>query len=127
MPDFSYHELLDYLSRRKKQFGDYYFAGIFNDKLAKIIPEIDNIKDWRFKIVATGGFDKAQVTSGGVSLQEVDENLESYQYPNLYLTGELLDVDGDCGGYNLHFAFASGYHVAKTILKKNEVEYVTNK
>lgn len=127
MPDFSYHELLDYLSRRKKQFGDYYFAGIFNDKLAKIIPEIDNIKDWRFKIIATGGFDKAQVTSGGVSLQEVDENLESYQYPNLYLTGELLDVDGDCGGYNLHFAFASGYHVAKTILKKNEVEYVTNK
>ena len=48
-------------------------------------------------------------------------------HPNIYLTGELLDVDGDCGGYNLHFAFASGYHVAKTIINGKEGLDATNK
>ena len=60
---------------------------------------------------------QAQVISGGVSLDEVNENLECVKYPGIYTAGEVLDVDGDCGGYNLHFAFASGYHIAKTISK----------
>ena len=51
-------------------------------------------------------------------LDEIDENLEVIKYPGIYLAGELLDVDGDCGGYNLHFAFASGHHIAKTIMNK---------
>ena len=48
------------------------------------------------------------------SLKEVDENLQLKKYPGIYVCGEALDVDGDCGGYNLHFAFASGVHVAKS-------------
>ena len=50
-------------------------------------------------------------------LKEVDENLQLKKYPGIYVCGEALDVDGDCGGYNLHFAFASGVHVAKSIKK----------
>ena len=49
--------------------------------------------------------EKAQVCHGGVSLKEVDENLQLKKYPGIYVCGEALDVDGDCGGYNLHFAF----------------------
>lgn len=54
-------------------------------------------------------FDKAQICSGGIPLTEININtMESIKQKNLYLTGELLDVDGDCGGYNLGFAWLSG-------------------
>jgi predicted flavoprotein YhiN len=54
------------------------------------------------------------VTSGGVNLDGVDKKtLESKIYPNLYFAGEVLDVDGDTGGYNLQFAFSSGNLVAQ--------------
>ena len=53
--------------------------------------------------------ENAQVCAGGVDLGEVDENLQSLKCPGLYLTGELLDVDGKCGGYNLQWAWTSGY------------------
>ena len=46
---------------------------------------------------------------GGLSLNEVNESLQLINYPHLYAMGELLDVTGDCGGYNLHFAFCSIY------------------
>lgn len=122
LPDYSDQELNKYLSWRKKSFGNYYLEGIFNDKLAKVLNQVVNLKDWRFVIKDTYGIEKAQVISGGVRLDEIDDNLEAVKYPNLYLCGEVLDVDGDCGGYNLHFAFASGYHVAKTIIDKERLD-----
>lgn len=62
-----------------------------------------------FPITGTRGWAHAQVTAGGVDPRQVDpRTLSSRLCPGLYLTGELLDVDGDCGGYNLHFAFATG-------------------
>ena len=61
-------------------------------------------------------FDKGQVTSGGVKLSEVNvENFESKKVKDLYFTGELLDVDGICGGFNLGFAFISGYVVGRCL------------
>lgn len=61
-------------------------------------------------VVDTAGYDQAFITRGGVSLKEVDPNtLESRLCPGLYLSGELLDLDGPCGGFNLQWAFASGY------------------
>ena len=61
-------------------------------------------------------FEKGQVTSGGVSLDEIDINtFESKLVKNLYFTGEILDVDGLCGGYNLAFAFISGYIVGRCL------------
>ncbi len=70
-----------------------------------------------FPITGTHGMDAAQVTVGGVETGEVDPaNMASRCCPGLYLTGELLNVDGECGGYNLHFAFTSGLAAARSIL-----------
>lgn len=67
-------------------------------------------------VTGTQGFAHAQVTAGGVSLDEVDPStLQSRIFNGLYIGGEVLDVDGPCGGYNLHFAFASGLTAAKAI------------
>lgn len=67
-------------------------------------------------VTGTQGFDSAQVTAGGVALSEVDpETMQSRKTDGLYLAGELLDVDGPCGGYNLHFAVASALTAAKAI------------
>lgn len=68
------------------------------------------------KIAAPGGFDEAMVTVGGVTLKEVDRTrLESRLTSGLYFCGEVLDIDGDTGGYNLQFAFSSGFLVGKKI------------
>ncbi len=65
-------------------------------------------------IQGLGDYKIAMVTSGGVNLDEVDmKTLESKSYPNLYFVGEVLDIDGDTGGYNLQFAFSSGNLAAK--------------
>ena len=70
----------------------------------------DLIKDFRVRIRETNSYDKAQVCCGGVDTREVDPGtLESVYVPGLYFAGEILDVDGMCGGYNLTFAWASGY------------------
>ncbi|MBR0596805.1 NAD(P)/FAD-dependent oxidoreductase [Sinanaerobacter chloroacetimidivorans] len=67
-----------------------------------------------FLINRLGGFETAMATAGGVSLDEVNlKTLESNKYPNLFFAGEILDVDGDTGGYNLQFAFSSGYLAAQ--------------
>ena len=65
-------------------------------------------KNCYFRISGHGGYPDAQCTRGGVILTEVKENLESKLVPGLYFTGEILDIDGDCGGYNLQWAFSCG-------------------
>ena len=68
------------------------------------------LKGWRFEVEGTKGWNDAQVTAGGIVCDEVDpETMESKIQKGLYLCGEVLDVDGKCGGYNLQWAFASGY------------------
>lgn len=57
----------------------------------------------------TYDFQASQVTNGGVSLDEIDDKMESKKIKNLYIVGELLDIDGKSGGYNLHMAIATGY------------------
>ena len=69
----------------------------------------DNLVSFNVDIVGTRGFDVAQVSMGGISLSDIDINtFESKIVPGLYFTGEVVDVTGDCGGYNLGFAFLSG-------------------
>lgn len=76
---------------------------------------IDKFKQWDFKCVDTNGFQNAQVTVGGVDTREVNNfTLESKLVKNLYFCGEILDVHGDCGGYNLQWAWSSGYLAAKS-------------
>ena len=84
------------------------YEGISKDKItAEQVAHF--IKDTDVKIDNHDSFRDAQVTRGGVKLDEVNENMESKITKNLYFAGEVLDVDGTCGGYNLHFAFVSGY------------------
>ena len=76
------------------------------------------LKDFTIEVKGTLGFDYAQVTKGGIDMGSVTDGLESKFVPNLYFAGEILDVDGDCGGYNLHWAFTSGKRAALDILEK---------
>ena len=77
-----------------------------------------NIVSFEQKIVSTHTFDKAQVCSGGVPLTEINSyTMESLKSKGLYIVGELLDVDGDCGGYNLGFAWISGILAGTSIIK----------
>ena len=70
---------------------------------------IGRLKDTRLPVKGVRGFEYCQVSAGGVPVSEVDPlTLESCRVKGLYLTGETLDVVGPCGGYNLHYAFASG-------------------
>lgn len=66
-------------------------------------------KDFTLTIVDANGYDMAQVTAGGVPLSELTNKLESVKVPGVFFAGELVDVDGKCGGYNLQWAWASGY------------------
>ena len=76
-------------------------------KAAQRITEL--LSDLRFRIKKTAGFDHSQAASGGVSTLQIDEiTMESKLYKGIYFCGELLDVDGSCGGYNLQFAWSSG-------------------
>ncbi|MBS4803349.1 MAG: aminoacetone oxidase family FAD-binding enzyme, partial [Clostridium sp.] len=79
---------------------------------------INILKSWKFTCVDTNGFNQAQVTIGGINTKEVNsDTLESKLVKNLYFSGEILDVDGDCGGFNLQWAWSSGYFVANNIAK----------
>ena len=76
---------------------------------------IDKFKKWDFNCIDTNGFSNAQVTVGGINTCEVDNlTLESKLIKNLYFCGEILDVHGDCGGFNLQWAWSSGYLAAKS-------------
>lgn len=77
------------------------------DELEKIVGEI---KDFKLTINGTNSFDRAQVTTGGIPSKEINPaNMESRIINNLFLVGELVNVDGTCGGYNLQWAWSSAY------------------
>jgi len=74
--------------------------------------------DWRFDVTETHGYKHAEVAGGGVDTLEVDsKTMESKLVPGLYFAGEVLDIVGKRGGYNLHFALASGYLAGRSISK----------
>lgn len=76
---------------------------------AELSEAVRLLKGWRISVNGTKGWKEAQVTAGGVDLAEINrDTMESLYVPNLYFTGELLDVDEKCGGYNLQWAWASG-------------------
>ena len=135
MPDFTEEQMCLFLraraNTRPEKSAEMFLIGLFHKKLCDLwirltkIPrqktsgdltddEIRRlshmIKEFRVRIIGTNSYDKAQVCCGGVDTREIDQaTLESVYVPGLYFAGELLDVDGMCGGYNLTFAWASGY------------------
>ena len=73
----------------------------------------------RFTVSGTGGFSIAMATAGGISLDEIAiSEMQSKKYPGLYFIGEVLDIDGDTGGYNLQFAYSSAQAASDSIYKK---------
>lgn len=80
---------------------------LHDKQLSKLI---DLLFDWRFPIRGSKSFHDAQVTAGGVSTKEIDNHTMGSKLINgLYFTGEVMDIDGRCGGYNLQWAWSSGY------------------
>ena len=76
---------------------------------------IENLTNFTLDIYATNSFEECQVCSGGIPLTEINlKNMESKIVSNLHIVGELLDVDGDCGGYNLTFAWITGLLAGKS-------------
>ncbi len=86
-------------------------------KASSLEEKIALMKHYPLHIINSYGFDRSQVTIGGVDTFEVDDHLESKKLKHLFIIGELLDVDGPCGGYNLHFAFASAILVSNYIIQ----------
>ncbi|HNW67140.1 MAG TPA: aminoacetone oxidase family FAD-binding enzyme, partial [Aliarcobacter cryaerophilus] len=113
-------------------------TGLISNKIAPILLEICKIdintkaddintkqikslahqlNSWRLKVVDTQGFSHAEASGGGVRTCEVDnKNYESKLIKNLFFAGEVLDIVGNRGGFNLHFAWASGYLVGKNLI-----------
>ena len=95
----------------KLDIGNKIYKELSNKEISKLVKYL---KEFSFNII---GYNEklAEVRSGGVSLKEVDNNLESLKIKNLFFTGEVLDVVGKCGGYNLGFAWISSLIVSKKI------------
>lgn len=87
-------------------------------KYSKIEEIISSMRSWKIEIEGTNPYENAQVCAGGVSLDEISLTMESKIVPGLYFAGELLDVDGRCGGYNLQWAWTSGYLAGKNAAMK---------
>jgi len=97
--------ILQVMKQAKIKASD--LASSLDEKKKRKVAEL--LKDFRLNIDKSNGFENAQVCAGGLSLDLVNEDLMVSSIPGLYVTGELLDVDGRCGGYNLQWAFSSGY------------------
>lgn len=123
LPDLSRDELCKLLYQRKTDHplraGETFLTGMFHSRIDAAVlraaggdtPErlARAIQDFRLTVQGCGDSKQAQVTRGGAALSEFDPvTLGSRLHPWLFAAGEALDIDGACGGYNLHWAFASG-------------------
>lgn len=127
MPEYSEAEIMKLLEHKSARFpersGAELLAGLWKEKTIRAFLKlygnnrknfcenaVSFIKDLTLEVTGTKTFEMAQVCAGGVPEEELcAETLESRIFPGLYLAGELLDVDGACGGYNLQWAWSSGY------------------
>lgn len=133
-PDWSYDDLRSLIQQRIREFPneplETFLLGLIHKKILYAVCKtcsleplsrtagslsrqemdllVSTLKGWKFPVTGTLSWDHAQVTGGGVFLQEINDDFSSRRQPGFYLAGEILDVAGDCGGYNLHWAWCSG-------------------
>ena len=104
-------------------------CGIVNKRVGEAVVKSANsntakdiaiaLKNFSLSVTGSLGYDYSQVTKGGVETSDIDiKTMQSKLVDNLYIIGEMLDVDGDCGGYNLTFAFVSAICCAKHIVQE---------
>ncbi len=129
LPDVAEETLQTVIKRKaltKRSVYSELLCGILNNQIGRVVMKrtteivevAKTIKNFTLKITGSLGFDYAQVTKGGIPLKEVSDNLESSFEKGLYFAGEILDVDGECGGYNLQWAYSSARAVAAAINEK---------
>lgn len=139
MPELSTTEFCGFIKKRiedrpEKSMEDF-FTGLLNKKVSQVILKIANIrnnqkagilnedeinriirvvKEFRTEVTETNSFEQAQICAGGINTKEINpETMESLLIKKLYFAGEIMDVDGICGGYNLQWAWSSGYLAGK--------------
>lgn len=142
LPNISYSELLSLINKNiilyKNLEIDNLFTGIFQKRLAQAFLKMSGIKEFSksckslseqeikkiaytvknmsFEVIENCSFEQAQCALGGVKGKEIDENtMQSNITKGLYVCGEAIDICGECGGFNLHFAFASGITVGENL------------
>lgn len=109
--------LIDILAGKYKGISDH--TPVCRIKPAVMAKIIGEIKHFEVMIAQTNELQRAQVCCGGVDLSQMKEDsLESRKLPGLYMCGELLDVDGICGGYNLQWAWSSGYRAGREAARR---------
>ena len=135
--------LLQLRKERRDDTAEEILTGIFHQKIIPVLLEHAGIrcrtkissiscegilqlvkccKAFPVRITAANSFEQAQVCAGGVRTDEVNPyTLESLYVPGFYLTGELLDIDGICGGYNLQWAWATGYLAGRDASRKEKI------
>lgn len=122
LPQYNKDYIINYLNKYKRLTG--MFPKMINQfvlkkSLSNNSEDLANtIKNLTFNVLDTMDFKNAQVCSGGINTNELTDSLESKYNSNLYFAGEIIDVDGICGGYNLHFAFSCANSIAKNIIEK---------
>ena len=143
MPDYSEKELFEYFKTRRTQKMETYLVGIINKQLGQMLLKecgigklsrnsgelkefeiekiVKTIKNWRFTVTGKMPWENAQVTKGGIRLLEVNsKTMESKLVKGCYITGEMLDIDAPCGGFNLQWAWSSGFLAGKSASKDGE-------
>ncbi len=129
LPNVDEETLLQALKNKKAAFPDLAdierLCGIVNNQVGRAVMKTVGgakdevvakaVKNFTLSVKGSLGFDYAQVTKGGIPLDEVDDNLQSKKVKGLYFAGEILDIDGECGGFNLQWAYASACTVAKAL------------
>ena len=130
LPDVSFNEIKEIIEKRKRGGckESELLSGTLHNQLGRAVIKragssdpaaiTKTLKKFELPVKGVLGFDYAQVTKGGINMREITDELESKICRNLFFAGEVLDVDGDCGGYNLQWAFTSGIAVADAILKR---------
>lgn len=147
MPEYSFTNVYDMLTFRAAALHarnlDEFLSGMLNKRVGQAVIKmcglklsdsvlslnINNIKQitsvikgMKFKVTGTTGFDNSQVTAGGLDTVQFDpETMMSKREKNLYCIGEILDIDGDCGGFNLQWAWSSAVCAANSICSDFEV------
>lgn len=132
LPAFSYERILDLLTEKRRRFPDMpngeLLCGVVNNQIGRAVMKLVGegdlaraatlVKAFPLTVTGTLGFDYAQVTKGGIPLEETDNTLQSKFMDGLYFAGEILDIDGHCGGFNLQWAYSSAQAVAGAIIAK---------
>lgn len=141
MPDYEIDDLIKTIGKRKENLLDItleeFFTGMLNKRVGQAILKkaglkltdeahmlndsnikqiAELIKNLEFKVTGNTGFVNSQVTAGGISTREIDnKTMQSKRQKGLYFIGEIVDVDGDCGGFNLQWAWSSAFCAAYSI------------